>query len=327
MQDVIRLVTADEICRFVRDKILQTEALLRSYDTGGLVRDVVVRFARLPRFFYRPSNDTVSVVTADGGKLVEHVEAPHFSPWWGGIQMRSYDNKLVQDLYYLHEIEHAGSMPYGPDMRHPLTDPVTFKNKIRDNEHEASTLSEMTVYCEFPHLRKLSFTHEIFVDRFLFDASDYDRINVRMLQRWQEEPEIVKREMMYARAAILTGPEIDESDIAAYWLKRFYSQGKQWTKIWTNPKGEIENLPIGGRFALVEAAMVAFREDSEQLGRRTALDKHLAWLTSPEITDGTSVPFHREAQLFCQSYLTHKMRYFDSLKKAGKKTVTHYAST
>ncbi len=327
MQDVIKLVTAQEICIFVRDKLLQTEVLRKSYDEEGLVRDVLTRFARLPRFFYKPSAEYVSVTDNDGKALQEYVEAPHFSPWWGGIQLRTYDNKVVQDLYYLHEIEHAGTMPYGPDAAHSLTDPVTFKNKIRDNEHEASTLSEMTIYCEFPQLRKHSFAHQIFVDRFLFDDGDFDRINVRMLQRWREEPELVKKEMMYARAAVLTTRKVDESDIAAYWLKRFYSQGKEWTRIWTNPKGEIAELPPGGRFALVESSMVEFREQCELLGREAALENHLHWLTSPEITDGTAIPFYHEAKAFCESYLRHKILYFDSLEKIGKKTESHYKNT
>ena len=324
MQDIIKLVTAKEICIFVRDELLQTEVLRKSYDEEGLVHAVLTRFARLPRFFYKPSEDYLNEVDNDGKTLTEYVESPHFSPWWGGVQLRTYDNKLVQDLYYLHEMEHAGTMPYGPDEAHTLTDPVTFKNKIRDNEHEASTLSEMTIYCEFPQLRKHSFAHEIFVDRFLFGEGDFDRINVRMLQRWREEPELVKKEMMYARAAVLTTHEVDESDIAAYWLKRFYSQGKEWTKIWTNPKGEIADLPQGGRFAIVESAMVNFREQCELLGRKAALDEHLQWLSSRDIADGTTIPFYHEAKAFCQSYLRHKILYFDSLEKIGKKTETHY---
>lgn len=323
MRDVLKLVTVQEICDFVRSELLQTEVLRKSVDERGLVHAVLTRFARLPRFFYRPSDDFVQIDGGDGKTLTEFIESPHFSPWWGGIQLRTYGNKLVQDLYYLHEIEHAGTMPYGPDLAHSLTDPVTFKNKIRDNEHEASTLSEMTIYCEFPELRQHSFDHEIFVDRFLFSEGDFDRVNVRMLQRWRNEPELVTKEMMYARAAVLTGRAVDEGDLAAYWLKRFYSQGKEWTKIWTSPAGEIEGVPKGGRFAVVEQAMVRFREQCEVVGRRQALDQHLQWLTSPEVTAGTSIPFFREAEAFCQSYLRHKSLYFDSLMKVGKKTETH----
>ncbi len=240
--------------------------------------------------------------------------------------MRTYGNRLVQDLYYLHEIEHAGSMPYGPDPSHSLADPITFKNKIRDNEHEASTLSEMTIYCEFPELRKLSFAHEIFVDRFLFPNQDFERVNVRMLSRWRDEPDLVKKEMMYARAAVLTSKHVDESDLAAYWLKRFYSQGREWTRIWTNPNQELEDLPAGGRFRMVEAAMIRFREQCASLGRAQALDNHLAWLASAEVGDGTSIPFFREALAFCRSYMQHKALYLRSLKRTGATTETHDVS-
>jgi hypothetical protein len=145
-----------------------------------------------------------------------------------------------------------------------------------------------------------------------------------MIQRWREEPELVEKEMMYARAAILTSPHIHESDLAAFWLKRFYSQGKAWTNIWTNPKGEYSEIPVGGRFYDVEVAMIRFREACHTNGREAALDDHLAWLRSPEIADGTAIPFYREAKAFCASYLQHKILYFESLKKRGQETETHH---
>lgn len=324
MKEIIKLVAAQECCRFIRNELLQTEAFRSSYDEGGFIRDVLNRFARRPRFFYKPSDEFLKVADSSGNELIEFVEAPHFSPWWGGIQLRTYDNKLVQDLYYLHEITHTATMPYSPGAVNGLADPVTFKNKIRDNEHAASTLSEMTIYCEFPQLRKNSFQHEIFVDRFLFHDGDHSRVDVRMIQRWREEPDLVEKELMYARAAVLTSPTVDESDIAAYWLKRFYTQGKAWTTIWTNPNGEYHDLPLGGRFRLVEAAMVRFREECESHGRNAALDNHIQWLHSQEISDGTTIPFFREAKAFCHSYLQHKLLYFDSLKKIGKETEMHH---
>jgi hypothetical protein len=324
MQDIIQLANAKECCGFLRDELLQTEALKNSYDEGGMVRDLFVRFARRPRFFYQPSQAFVTLADAQGKEHVEYIEASHFSPWWGGIQLRTYDNQLVQDLYYLHEICHAATMPFGPDIDHALSDPVTFKNKIRDNEHEASTWSEMTIYCEFPQLRHRSFQHEIFVDRFLFPGGDWKRVDARLIQRWREEPELVTKEMMYARAAILTSPNVDESDLAAFWLKRFYSQGKAWTGIWTNPKGEYPTLPHGGRFRLVEEAMIRFREECHSLGRSQALERHIEWLLSPEIADHTSIPFFHEAKAFCESYLQHKILYFASLQNRGATTETHH---
>lgn len=323
MRDVILLPNARECCAFIRENLLQNEILRSSYDEGGLVHRLVTHFARRPRFFYQPSNEYVVVQDALGSEHREFVEAPHFSPWWGGIQLRSYDNKLVQDLYYLHEICHATTMPYGPDAQHACSDPVTFKNKIRDNEHQASTLSEMTIYCEFPQLRAMSFQHEIFVDRFLFPDGNLKRVDAWLIQRWREEPEIVEREMMYARAAVLTAPSVDESDLAAFWLKRFYSQGKAWTNIWTNPKGDYANIPVGGRFREVETQMIRFREECHTHGRTVALQRHVDWLQSEPVAQGTGIPFYLEAKEFCLSYLQHKLLYLQSLQRRGQHTETH----
>ncbi len=324
MQKVIALPHAKECQEFIRHQLLKTEMLRQSYDEGGLVAKLIQKFARRPRFFYEPSEVFVEVMDPQGKVHKEFVEAPHFSPWWGGIQLRTYDNALVQDLYYIHEICHAATMPYGPDSAHVCTDPITFKNKIRDNEHEASTLSEMTIYCEFPQLRSMSFQHEIFVDRFLFPTRDRLRVDAQMIQRWREEPEIVSKEMMYARAAVLTAPNVDESDLAAFWLKRFYSQGKAWTQIWTNPNGEYEGIPTGGRFREVERAMVQFREACHAFGRAEALNRHLNWLQSDNLTHGTNIPFYQEAKAFCESYLQHKLLYFQSLQRRGESTETHH---
>jgi hypothetical protein len=324
LKNIIALPHAKECRQYIREKLLQTEMLRQSYDEGGLVAKVIRNFSRRPRYFYEPSSEFIEVPDADGKMYREYVEAAHFSPWWGGIQLRTYDNALVQDLYYLHEICHAATMPYGPDAAHSCTDPVTFKNKIRDNEHEASTLSEMTIYCEFPQLRSMSFQHEIFVDRFLFPTGDRSQVNAAMIQRWREEPEIVSKELMYARAAILTAPNVDESDLAAFWLKRFHSQGRAWVSIWTNPKGDYKNIPIGGRFREVEQAMVKFRDECHALNRVTALEHHVEWLRSEAVTQGTEIPFYAEAVAFCESYLSHKILYFESLKRRGQNTEVHH---
>ena len=290
MQNVIRLASREEIHTFSR-MLFETDEIKRSYDQCGLVWDVVERFSKLPRFFFTPSD--------------MNVEAPHFAPWWGGVMLREYDNKAVQDLYYLHEMEHAGTMPYGPDKNHAIDDPVTFKNKIRDNEHQASALSEMTIYCEIPELRRHTFSHPIFVDRFLWPRGTCEKACQKFLDKWKNDPEMLSKEMMYARASVLTSQTDYENDLAAFWLKRFYSQGQAWSKIWTK----------GGRFVQVEKAMVVFRDESLGGDRRIALDRHLQWLFSAEVSEGTSVPFYTQAREFSTVYSAHKNRYLAAVKK------------
>jgi hypothetical protein len=297
MKSIIKLFSEDDAREFCRG-LLESPLIRASYDNWGLVRRIIDRFSRLPRFFFLPTDIDV--------------EAPHFAPWWGGVMLREYSNKAVQDLYYLHEMEHAGTMSYGPDRQHVLRDPVTFKNKIRDNEHQASVFSEMTVYCEIPQLREQTFGHEIFVDRFLFPSGIGSEPNPKFLERWRKEPDLLSREMMYARAAVLTSKQSFGNDLAAFWLKRFYAQGREWTKIWTraDKAGDGE-----GRFVQVERAMVFLREDCWAGDREGALERHLEWLHSPEVMEGETTPFPLEAREFASVYETHKQRYVTAVRE------------
>lgn len=291
MKDIVRLPEPDNIHHFTR-RLWRSDIFKRSHDEGGVVHDVIDRFARLPRLFYVPSQ--------------EDIEAPHFSPWWGAIQMRNYERDAVQDLYYLHEIEHAGTMPYMPGLNL-----VTLKNKIRDNEHEASTLSEMTIYFDHPELRPQTFPHEIFVDRFLFPEGGHARPDPRMLERWQTEPDLVRKELMYARASVVTAKEIDPQDKPAFWLNRFANQGRAWTAIWT------------ARYGLIEEGMTKFRDNCLKIGRSAALDQHIEWLTSPEIADGTTIPFYKEAAAFSEIYAENKRKYRENMESDSEKPISY----
>jgi hypothetical protein len=280
MKDIKKLVEPDEIHAFVYN-LLKTDAMRQSYDEGGLVFQAVDRFSRLPRIFFSPTD--------------QNIEASHFSPWWGAIEIREYENPAVQDLYYLHEIYHAATMPYAEGLN-----AETQAAKMLDNEHEASAISEMMIYFERPELRLLGFPHAIFVDRFLFPDGDLSKPDPVMQQRWREDPEILTKEMMYARDNVLVEPYVDPADVAAFWLKRFNTQSSIWCDIWSE------------RFNVVEKGMECFRKEA-RLNRQQALDNHVAWLLSPEIAEGTNIPFVREAREFAEVYRVHKQQYFDNI--------------
>jgi hypothetical protein len=245
----------------------------RSHAEGGYVRDIVERFARLPRFFYRPSD--------------QQLEWTHFSTWWGGILLCDYDNPLIRDLRYLHEMHHAATLPYIANGNIP-----TFEAKAFRNEREASTFTEMAVYLELPDLRPLTFEHPLFVDRFLFPDGRLDRPDARLLERWRTEPDLVFQELMYERARVIWAKEeeIDAADPQIVWLRRYGEQGANWVKVWSK------------RYQQVEDAMIRLRESAAREGRESAARRHLDWLLSDEIAEGSNIPFVREAAEFRDSF-------------------------
>ena len=244
-----------------------------SHAKGGYVHDLVDRFARLPRFFYRPSDP--------------QLEWTHFSTWWGGVMLCDYDNPVIRDLRYLHEIHHAATLPYIANGNLP-----TFEAKAFRNEREASTFTEMAIYLELPDLRPLTFDHPLFVDRFLFPDGHRDRPDARLLERWRTEPDLVFQELMYERARVIWAApgEIDAGDPQIVWLRRYGEQGANWIKVWS------------ARYQQVEDAMIRLRENAAGDGRQAAARRHLDWLLSDEISDGSDIPFVREAVAFRESF-------------------------
>jgi len=244
-----------------------------SHEAGGYVRDLVDRFARLPRFFYRPSD--------------AWLEWTHFSTWWGGIMLCDYENPRIRDLRYLHEIHHAAALPYIANGNVP-----TFEAKAFRNEREASTFTEMAIYLELPDLRPLTFDHPLFVDRFLFPGGDLARPDSKLLDRWRTEPDIVFQELMYERARVIWAAEdeIDPTDPQVVWLRRYGEQGANWVQVWS------------ARYQMVEDAMIRLRRTAASEGRSGAARRHLDWLLSDEVADRSTIPFVREAAAFRDSF-------------------------
>lgn len=263
----------------------------RSHESGGTVARLVDRFARVPRFFYRASD--------------QPIEWTHFSTWWGGILLCDYDNACIRDLRYLHEIHHAATMPYVRDLNLATFEAINFRN-----EREASTFTEMAVYLELPDLRPLTFDHPLFVDRFLFPDGDLTRPEAALLARWQSEPDLVFQELLYERMRVITADEaeIDPGDPQVVWLRRYGEQGANWIRVWSE------------RFRLVQHGMIALRERAAA-DRGEAARRHLDWLLSSEIADGTDIPFHREAVAFRQSFDGLIRIYDQAMAKADQVAV------
>lgn len=285
------LVSADDIHQYVLG--LWTDGPIKqSHASGGLVHGIIEKFARLPRFFYEPSDQSI--------------EWTHFSTWWGGILLCDYDNRAIRDLRYLHEIYHAATMPY---VRH--CDFQTLEAKNFANEREASTFTEMAIYLEFPELRQRAFAHPLFVDRFLFPHGNLDNPDARLLQRWKTELDLVLQELMYerARAVALPDTEVDMTDPQILWLRRYKEQGNNWLNIWR------------ARFQLVEQAMIDLRENCATHGRQIAAEKHMEWLLSDNITNGTTVPFWQEATAFRAAFDTLIQAYDAAMTRSNQTAV------
>jgi hypothetical protein len=283
----IELVTEpDEIHGYMR-KLWRTDEFRRSHDEGGFVHQIVDEFAGLPRFFFDIS-DPVN-------------EPSHFSAWWSGIQKREYDNKAVHDLYYAHELTHAGTLIYMPGLEYN-----NFTRKMHDNELVASTRSEIQAYFEMPTLRAQSFPQEIFADRFLKDK--------KIQERWEYEPQRVTQELALRRRNVMMTSQAP-NDVTEFWIHKFAYQNDGWASIWFD------------RYNEVETGMTQLRDDCRTMGRKPAMEKFMGWLTSPEVMQGTDTPFPDEAKAFAGIYWKNKRLYQAAYEKSAQPAVAPAART
>lgn len=289
LDSIVRLSDRADIHDFLLS-LWSDSPIRRSHADGGLVHRVIDRFARMPRFFFAPSEQAI--------------EWTHFSPWWGGILLCDYDNPVIRDLRYLHEIFHAATMPYVRDGNVPTFEAMNFRN-----EREASTFTELAIYCELPDLRSIAFDHVIFADRFLFPQGDRTSLDAQWAARWKEDRGLTFQALMYERAKVIlaSDEEIDPDDPQIVWLRRYGEQGAAWVRIWSD------------RFRDVQHAMLDLEQRSRDGDRRGGLDAHLDWLLDDTRTDGSTVPFRREAETF-RSTFDNLIRVYDEAMRARHQT-------
>jgi len=281
LESIVALAERGEIHDYVMS-LWSDGPIKRSHSEGGLVHRVVERFARTPRFFYAPSDQSI--------------EWTQLSTWWGGILLCDYDNVAIRDLRYLHEIYHGATMPYVRDCN-----VKTFEAMNLRNEREASSFTELAIYCELPDLRPIAFDHAIFADRFLFPSGDRHTPDAEWIARWRDDRPLTFQSLMYERARVILAEddEIDPDDPQIVWLRRYGEQGAAWVGIWSE------------RFGLVQDAMLDLGERSRRGDRQGALNAHLEWLLSAPIADGSDIPFRREAALF-RSTFDELIRVYDA---------------
>lgn len=129
-------------------------ALMEDPATG--YGELLVKAARSPWWF----------ISAEQG-----YERRHFSVWFGqAIIRRSYENPVIEDLYYFHDLLHALTFVDGSRM-----DEAAWRLAMRANEIAVSMETEVLVYWRCPELRSQSFHFPIWHDQITAGLSPHAR--------------------------------------------------------------------------------------------------------------------------------------------------------
>lgn len=266
----------------------KTDAFQESHRSGW-IREIVLQLAKAPVIFFEMSHPSI--------------EGSHFSSWWRAISKRKYDNDYISDLYYLHEIYHAATMGYDPD----LTFAQWFR-KMGENELEASLVSEALAHLYLDGVREGSFDHEIWVDRFI---DDYKASRRRMSDGESFEDKIRK-----ARVQAMSAP--NPYDFCELQIANYGRQNLDWCIMWKDARKDVEahmrdflELAATDRWEAGRMHMKWVVARSLEVSEETfALGPYLKFLTSE---GATGIPFKPLAEEFARLGAKNKEKYGNHL--------------
>jgi hypothetical protein len=271
MKNLVVIAQPSDIEDHVRS-LWKTELFRKSHVTGKFIGDVIRQFSLIPRGFCQTSNDSM--------------ERAHFCTWWNVHMTRDdYTNPFIEDLYRLHEIYHAATMPYIPGIGYEA-----FHRKMEENELKASVASEIRIYFELPELRAEAFKYPIYADRFL--------IRKDMQQLWRENRELAIETLQELRRDVMFSKAEHEMDFAERWIRRFTVQNRQWSTIWYE------------HYDTVETHVWRLYQTTLSGDRSGAARAHEDWVAERAAQDpASSIPFRLEAEMFANIYWSNRRKY------------------
>lgn len=133
-------------------------------------------------------------------------ERMHFAPWFANAFIRrEYDNKLIEDLYYWHDIIHAMTFVDASRMNEEA-----WRLAMRSNEISTSLETEVLIYWRSPDLRAFTFNHPIWADTFSDSLPEYALNRLRAYQdALVNNKDSLRSQHEYALRRALPFPPID----------------------------------------------------------------------------------------------------------------------
>jgi hypothetical protein len=259
----------EEIFIFLETSVFKTPEFKSSLrDERGMINEICRKFAEIPRIFTKMSEP--------------NIESSHFYSWMNIITMRKYDNPVISDIYYLHEIYHAAYMEYNPEEDQHWN---RWYTSMAKNELDASLYSEVFVYIAFgPEFREQSFDFDIWADR--FDLSEYTELS------WN-----AKKYIESERIRAMRDP--DPYDYLEMQIHNYAYQNIAWARIWK------EN------YMWIQKNMHNLRENP-------TLENCIAYFHALMENATHNIPFYSEACEFAIIASENKKKYGNHLLARGK---------
>lgn len=243
-------------------------------DGSSFLYDVMKGFSKIPRIFASKSS---------GNNDIKKYENSHFYTWMNAIQLRDYQGypDAINDVYYLHEIWHAGTLvdEYDPFMPWDL-----WYEKMGLNELHASIASEVLIYKVLPR----SFREKSFKFRLWYDILEKEAETLGIESFEDFSKFVLERRMMAMR---MPNPYcFQELQISNY-----ANQNYQWALIWRENYKIVESMMQ--RF-IASTNITSANKYSLAKNYITKLSKTNASPSGFAAFVANTIPFYAEAEKF-----------------------------
>lgn len=242
------------------------------------------------------------------------IERGHHYAWFGIIPARFYPNSVIHDLYIFHELLHKVTMKYFYKHLGEYSF-FQFMKKMRENEIEASNMSEVVIYYWIPGLRKYSFGFEIWADRFLEEkVSVLENLEVPKILRGLSNKKLFENHHGFFLKALedqrkrIVYAHIDSlNDPIERQIKAYDKNNNEFMIIWENNAEKIE-LDMAAFHEICENKVFG----DERTRKKMAVDKLLKFLN--DNMDEDLIPFPEEARAFAEVFYGFKKTHgFENL--------------
>ncbi len=220
MKNIKIFNTRKEYKDFILEQVITTAEIQENRFYKNLIEFIIDHRAPL---FFDPSED---------------YEYAHFTQSFSFTLLRpSYDNRVVEDMYYVHDFIHELFWyPLRPrDLKFPF-----FKELMIGNEYVAANETEMLTYYRLPKLRSKTFNEPI-----LYDT---------LKKKYSKKPDV--SELYAMRQGIIEQGKIPEflsspenQRIIAF-LKKFNANNAVWCKLWYDSFPELIDSYMETRLVL-----------------------------------------------------------------------------
>jgi hypothetical protein len=211
----------------------------------------------------------------------KHVMPPgHFGTYFGAVPVRAYDNPYINDLFVLHELTHVATLKYGAGRTW-----LEWSRDMINSELEASLASECWAYLHIPDLRKKTFKHEIWIDRYL-GRHDPNQGTFGPLER------VIRTERIRA----MNAPTFN--DFLEAQINNYYQQNHAWCRVWAQPAnaGPQTEKPA---FRIVEQHMSSPDRDAT----------HQSWIRIHTQIGEWTAPFLSQGKSFADIYRNSNAKF------------------